>query len=531
MKFLNRQLFIQIFKSSNEKWLFLLICIVNLYPILTDAFFVTMDGAAHLYNSNLIGSLLIDKNTVLDSYFTFNPELVPNWSGHLILSFLNYFLPSFLAEKCLLVGILILLPYGFRGLLKTIAPDNGGLSYLIFPFTYSFMFILGFYNFLIGLIFLLFALNFWVRNCRKIGSFKNVSILFILLSGTYFSHILVFAILLLLIAIHICLNLLFDQFAKKMSIKEVFLNGIKSALFVWIAAVIPLIFFVNYFLARQELGTEVFLPFSELVDNILHFRSINTYSLERDGQYSSIMFFLMCLFLAMGIVRKIVDLIKRDFVFERSVVSWFMFVAAISIAALYFLLPDSNSHGSIISIRLNYVFFVFFLLWISTFKIHRYFLFCGVIISLFCSFKLNAYKHEVISFVSPIADECYAQSKYIKANSTVFTLNASDIWFVGHVSNYCAVDKPLILTDNYESNLNYFPLLWNRKSFPGISEFCVLPTFSGKKRTRIADYALVVGDLSAKTDSCNMRLKNEIDSNYRVINKLQHTILYKKKLP
>ena len=97
-----------------EKWIFLLMTGINLFPVLIFKFFPTMDGAAHLYNSNLIGSLLFESNPQLNSFFCFNPEPVPNWTGHLFLSVFNCFLPAFIAEKVLLIFYFIGLPYAFR---------------------------------------------------------------------------------------------------------------------------------------------------------------------------------------------------------------------------------------------------------------------------------------------------------------------------------------------------------------------------------------------------------------------------------
>ena len=163
-----------------EKYFFLLITGLNLIPILSRKFFPTLDGPAHLYNAQLIKSLLFDNYTLLGDFFIFNQEPIPNWTGHIILSFFNLFLPSFVAEKILLLSYMIGLPLSFRALIKTIAPSNRLFSYLIFPFTYSFVFFLGFYNFCIALVLILITLNYWVKHEENLSSRKNVLILFLL---------------------------------------------------------------------------------------------------------------------------------------------------------------------------------------------------------------------------------------------------------------------------------------------------------------------------------------------------------------
>jgi len=126
-----------------EKFLFLIVVLLNIIPVLSYTYFPTMDGPAHLYNSNLITHLLFEDNQQLHEFYKLNTIAVPNWIGHFILSFFNLFLPAFLAEKILLLIYFVGLPYSFRRLIITINPKAVFVSYFIFPFTYSFLFFIG----------------------------------------------------------------------------------------------------------------------------------------------------------------------------------------------------------------------------------------------------------------------------------------------------------------------------------------------------------------------------------------------------
>ena len=84
-----------------ENWFFLSVTILNLSPIFIGEFFSTMDGPAHLYNSNLINRLLFESK--LNDFFIFNQEPIPNWTGHIFLSVINKFAPAFITEKGLLI--------------------------------------------------------------------------------------------------------------------------------------------------------------------------------------------------------------------------------------------------------------------------------------------------------------------------------------------------------------------------------------------------------------------------------------------
>ena len=184
--------------SKHEKWVFLSVTILNLFPIFLGKFFPTLDGPSHLYNSNLIVNLLFNSEG-LSSFYALNPELVPNWSGHFILSVFKSALPAFLAEKILLLTYFIGLPYAFRSLVTQVNAKNILASYLIFPFLYSYPFMLGFYNFSLALGFMLLALSYWLKHQEDIySSNKAKMVMFVLFMLTYFSHLIVFAVLLLI---------------------------------------------------------------------------------------------------------------------------------------------------------------------------------------------------------------------------------------------------------------------------------------------------------------------------------------------
>ena len=144
----------------SERNLFLLILTLNLIPILISGYVPTMDGAAHLYNANMLKEMLVG-NEFLNQYFSVNPEIIPNWSGHFILGALQVVLEGVWSEKVLLLSMMIGLPLSFRFLLSQIHPTGKIWSITIFPFTYSFVFALGFYNFCFAFIPFFLAIGYW----------------------------------------------------------------------------------------------------------------------------------------------------------------------------------------------------------------------------------------------------------------------------------------------------------------------------------------------------------------------------------
>jgi hypothetical protein len=142
------------FSKIKETQVFYSVLGINLLLLALVKFCPSMDGPAHLYNSNIIYNLTKGDCHVLSDFFTINKLLIPNWTSHFILSSLYFIFPGWLAEKTLFMLYLIGMAISFRLLLKQLCPSNLYLSIFIFPFMYSFLFHLGFYNYCISFIFL-----------------------------------------------------------------------------------------------------------------------------------------------------------------------------------------------------------------------------------------------------------------------------------------------------------------------------------------------------------------------------------------
>ena len=136
---------------AESKYLFYFVLVLNVVLLCFTRFYPSMDGPAHLYNSNILNHL-IRGNTTLSEFYSINTVPIPNWTSHFLLSIFHIVLPAWLAEKALLVLYVSGMAFSFRFLIKELNPENIPLSILIFPFIYSFLFHLGFYNFSISFI-------------------------------------------------------------------------------------------------------------------------------------------------------------------------------------------------------------------------------------------------------------------------------------------------------------------------------------------------------------------------------------------
>lgn len=514
-----------------EKYFFLFVTGLNLIPILSGKFFPTVDGAAHLYNSQLINSLLFDTDSLLSAFFNFNQEPVPNWTGHVILSFFNLFFPAFIAEKVLLLFYMIGLPLSFRALIKTISAHNTLFSYLIFPFTYSFFLFSGFYNFSIGLVFILITLNYWIKQEENLSSLKRILQLFLLLSLAYFSHIFAFGIILLLIALNISIKAAIQIIENSNQTKEILLVSFKKSGALLLSSFIPLLLFSFYFYSRPSLGSNTFVNHTELINWLKNIRPIIALNFGMEEVYTKKIFYIIASICVIALYNRINEIqLHAKFslgailaIIKKTIrVSDVWLGGAIVILIFYFKLPDSDGAAGFLSMRLGLLFFLVLMIWLSTQNFPKWFSLLTIGVALYYHFKLNIYYNTAAKDLNKVAIECNNASEYILPNSIVFPLNYSDNWLHEHFSNYLGIDKPMVILENYECGPGYFPLNWNEKSIPNVllgnipsKQFsCFHWKNNIQNHPLPIDYIFVFGNLDEKTDSCDQVIKQILSEQY-----------------
>lgn len=532
--------------KKSEKYIFLLATILNLIPVLQGKFFPTMDGAAHLYNSNIINELIFKNNSLFEMFFSINKVLVPNWIGHFVLSFFNLFIPAFIAEKILLLFYLIGLPYAFRILIKTINSQNIEFSYFIFPFCYSFLFILGFYNFSIAIILMLITLSYWIKNEKHHISNKNIIILSLLLTLTFFSHILVFSLLVFFIWLHITYNLLYELLSGNNNLKHSIRQTLIKYVKLFIASFVPLILLCFYFSTMPSSNDYIFLEKQELIEWVKNIRPIIAYDTTIEETYTKKIFYILIVLFFITIFNRINSIKKTFWVNKegKNIVSEiknilfesdFWMILTFILLFLYFLLPDSDYHAGFVSVRLCLLFFIFLIIWFSVQKFPKWLVSLSIILIMFFHFRLNIFYSSVIKDLNKVAINCESVSKHIEPNSIVFPINCDDNWLVGHFSNYLGIDNPIVILENYELDVGYFPLKWNENSIPNTllgkiesgKLFCRQWKCNKQNSRKIINYVFVLGNFPSELDSCNQAIKDIINENYDLVYKNESCNLFK----
>ncbi|MGQ0542144.1 MAG: hypothetical protein ACT4O9_09895 [Blastocatellia bacterium] len=178
----------------------MVICI----PVWGVEYFINQDGSGHIHSAFLMAEML-KGNPMATSIYEFNSFSVPNSTGHWILVLLLQVFDPFVATK-ILISVL------FVGLVATVAwlryvtagSEGVKTSMLIAAAAgFNWLWLVGFYNFLIGVIVLVIGIAVFYRwgDILYVRRGVFLTVLFLL---TYYSHVVSFGILLGSVVILAC---------------------------------------------------------------------------------------------------------------------------------------------------------------------------------------------------------------------------------------------------------------------------------------------------------------------------------------
>ena len=164
-----------------------LICL-HLLPIWLFPFFPTQDGISHVYNAHVLCEYR-NPTYHFQDFYDINWSFFPNWLSHFGLAILMRLFSPLLAEKFFLSAYVILFPCAISYFINSFNTEKLGLStWLSFFFIYNYLFLMGFYNYAVGVSLFFLILGFWWRCKEKLG-LNRILILNLLFLITYFSHL------------------------------------------------------------------------------------------------------------------------------------------------------------------------------------------------------------------------------------------------------------------------------------------------------------------------------------------------------
>lgn len=504
-----------------EKYLFGLVVLLSISPFLGVTFVPSLDGPAHLYNANLILELLSD-NDFISKFYSLTNSPNPNLTGHVILSVLLLIFPAFLAEKVMLIFYVIGFSFFFRRLVLVQNPKGVWFSYLGFPIIFSFVFALGFYNFSLGLVFLLWGLYYWIKKETNTLKVSELFALFLLFTLTFFSHVFVFAVFILIVSV----RLFFSFFQSPSPI-----SASRKLTEFFLSCSVSLGLFVFYFASRPAAHNSVHNSFSQLAEDIVTLNPLVSYSRGREGIFLALVGCVIIYLIVVTLVSRARGRSKSNLKND----SWL--ILSILLAVAYFILPDSNSLGGFINTRVALVFYLFIILWIGAQHLSNKLVIPAIIVVVFSHYQLVDYYSHCIKNMNEIAVNCHEMEEFVEENSVVIPLNYSDNWVTGHFSNYLGIEKPLVILDNYEAINDYFATRWkwdfldeDLYSHMSINDFKCLGKSSYLNQEQMGKvYLLILGNIDNSTDSCGKEKKEELSKYFYPIAKNKHCSLYKER--
>ncbi|MDP1621712.1 MAG: hypothetical protein Q8M08_05155 [Bacteroidales bacterium] len=540
--------------ENSKKWrltellVFSIFTIVNMAPFVATRFFPSMDGASHLSNSNIINQLFFHNNSLFHQFFMINPEPVPNWTSHLLISLFTLVMPAFLAEKFLIIILLIGTPFAFRNLLQTVSPKNTLYSFLIFPFTHSMFFFFGFFNFCMAILLFLITVNYWVRHEHRALSLQHVLTLSVLVALTYFSHIMIFGTLLILIAMHIITGSVITLICKKNNLKSIFTQFLAKTLAITLAAILPLMLFGYFFYSRPDIREIKFLDQNELISILLSLRPLISLNPAIEGKITVILIYLIVALCFAGIVSFIIRVTRkynikgsRELTTEEQVLPrfnfWWLLASMVVLLTLFFSLPDAYGTASYTNLRIAFVFFIVVILWISVFRIPWYFGLIAAVTGLYVNTMLIRYYTPGIRDLGELAATCNKAADFVSPNSLVLPIYCMDNWFTGHFVDYIAVDKPIVMVYNYECESGYFPVKWNTAmkpnyfmGNPSVSDKYINFELTKEKPSLPLDYVFIVGHYDPEKDWFFSTLHKILTEYFIMVYEAENCSLYRNKL-
>jgi hypothetical protein len=488
--------------------LFFIFYALVVWPILSVDYFVTHDGAAHLYNADILIDLLF-KHNYYYQFYELNPEPEPNLMGHLLLVFLRLFFSPLLTEKLIALISILLFALSVRYFIKALNIGFNWFYFAVFLFVYNNLFVLGFYNFILSLSVFFWVCGWFLKN-KNNPTKQNVVIMSFLSLILYFSHLFSFALYLVFISIFTL-----SDFIKLKTIR----NIAQRIEFIFLSNLLPILFLLNYFLKKKS-GEKIYWTLHEKIDYLLKIKPIVNFDPAVMDRYFIILKWIF-------IITSFIALIYHS-LHKRTLHQIIPFIIFILITAfLYFILPNTSSGGGYISDRFALYLYLFIIVFIasapiqlSSTLINSTFLI--IIIPLTARLTLKA--TEIYQFMNNEITNLMKCQSSIKNGAVVLPIVFQKHWLYGHVSNYLSINKPLVLLENYEASQGYFPVLWKSETLPIINLPIIFNTptyldFSGyyQRSGLKVNYVLLWDNIKDYSSPQQQQLLNDLNENYQLI--------------
>ncbi len=515
--------------SKIEPGLFACLLLLHLLPIFSIEDFATIDGPAHSYNAYLIYQLLFENAALVKAFYSFNAFWVPNSLGHYLLVFLQIFFSPSLAEKLLLAFQMIGLAYASRLLWKQFSSQYQFWSYFAFPLAFSLSFFFGFYNYTLAAIFYIFLIAYQLNRAEAfLKTSRDYLFLITSLALIYFSHSLLFALAIFSLFCIALLQQISSVSAKLLSTCTLFL-----CLKLFLCAAPFLAMGIMYFSHLEGSASAwYFMPLKELLIWFVELRTLIVFNSSQEVPFTQIIATLLAVFFLFGML----SLLRKKSNFLENKNAWIAVFFLLAYLVFYFTFPEYTSDGGIIIIRIQWLFLLFFISFLSLFNYPT--LLRAIAFALLCyaHFHLSDYYLEVQNARAKEMKAYNVLKEEIKPSSVVLALTNSG-WTKTHFNNAIGLLPNTIVLYNYEALKNYFPLQWNTQGVPKIllkdkqltdKDFSFLPSNYSKQKVNV-DYVLL--HKADKSLEDKEAIKAILNTSFYLMKEEGNLKLYAKKSP
>ncbi len=466
--------------------------------------FPSMDGAAHLYNAQILHDYLIQGHaSPFAQHFVLNPIPVPNWYDHLVLAFLLLVFKPLFAQKLFMILSVFVFVILFNQLGKK--NNTSSLTLVILPVVFSFFYFTGLYNQHWSYIVLVAYLLYLSKSDFQIQtSFKFYWSLFLFSILFWMTSIMGYAVFLLITG---CLSVFYVSEGNKLALRFNWKQiGIITLL------VLPSVVLTFWFvLATPMSNAEPHISLFNRFIGLFHLDFIKLYNMGGETYFLAIIGLIYA-----GLL---VILVKQLYVSKK--IGFLIILGTLFLAAVF--IPNQAGAG-MLSTRLAMYFWVVALVLIKHFAKNHKQLFLASGLVFVCFFFITNKKYNThIKRLGNLGHEVYQLGSVIGTSETVLSLNETEDYYIGHLLDYASIKNKAINVSNYEANYPWFPIQWNRlnKECKRIDELWK----QGKKNDIIAmklDWILVYGPLSGDTE-------NEVNKNYTLHSSLNQVRLFQHK--
>lgn len=445
---------------------FSLLTLYALWLVWSPTYFVTGDGACHLYNAMVWKEMLLYKKSFYHLFYEFNPKISPNYTGHIFLAFLTTFFSPPIAEKILISTYILLLSLGWIRLSQALNLKRSPFLLLLFPLLFQVFLFTGFYNYLLGLAGFLLLFSYYLKKKSCLTQPRTLLVLSLFILLLYFVHVMGFLFFMMTMSVDVLLSISFQKQNRK-----VWIIPLLSSLLIASPAI------VCFFLFSRTQTTADPAPytssFRQLFDELIQWKSMLIFHPSESSFLKGLFIFQYLSLTALTLS----SLIKKTY--SRS--QQFLSLMLLLLAALYFFFPDNALGGEMIKWRFQTIIYLVLTLLLASYTINRFLHGTWLaIIFIFSFHHMNSLEHK-IGEMSSVVKDIKKIEPLLENNAMILPLSfhtngvlqgkeiSQEVRYsTNHLGEYLYDGKKkMVFADNYEAHTNYFPLIWK----PGTDPF------------------------------------------------------------